>query len=157
MHGQAYDGASAMASEKRGCQGRIKSLNKLAVYTHCRSHVLNLSIASACQLQSVRNMMDVLNSVFIFFDTSPKRQTFFESVLESECSESSRKKLVGLCKTRWVERHVCFDVFYNFYSYIVKCLQYMVNPSLHEETNEDWSWDRQSKITAQGLLTSHFL
>ncbi|KAK3091798.1 hypothetical protein FSP39_022710 [Pinctada imbricata] len=36
----------------------------------------------------------------------------------------------------------------------MKCLQYMVNPSLHEETNEDWSWDRQSKITAQGLLTS---
>ena len=40
IRGQAYDGASAMASEKVGCQGRIKSVNKLAVYTHCRSHVL---------------------------------------------------------------------------------------------------------------------
>ena len=41
IRGQAYDGALAMASEKLSCQGRIKSANKLAVYTHCRSHVLN--------------------------------------------------------------------------------------------------------------------
>ena len=79
MRGQAYDGASAMASEKRGCQGRIKSLNQLALFTHCRSHVLNLSIASACKLPLVRNMKDVLNSVFIFFDSSPKRQRFLET------------------------------------------------------------------------------
>ena len=114
MRGQAYDGASAMASEKRGCQGRIKSLNQLALFTHCRSHVLNLSIASACKLPLVRNMIDVLNSVFIFFDSSPKRQRFLETSIENnESVDFSRKKLVGLCKTRWVERHVCFDVFYS--------------------------------------------
>ena len=99
-------------------------------------------------------MIEILNSVFIFFDSSPKRQGFLESVLESEGSESSRKKLVGLCKTRWVERHACFDVFYNLYTYIVKCLQYMLNPGFNEKSDEDWSWDRQTKVTAQGLLTS---
>jgi hypothetical protein len=67
-----------MAGEKQGCQAKIKSLNKKALYTHCRSHILNLSIASACKLQQVRNMIDVLNSVFLFFDNSPKRQRFLE-------------------------------------------------------------------------------
>ena len=76
MRGQAYDGAAAMSSEKQGCQGQIKRLNKLAIYTHCRSHVLNLSIASACKLPLVRNMIDVINSVFLFFDQSPKNNRF---------------------------------------------------------------------------------
>ena len=44
MRGQAYEGAAAMASVKVGCQARIASMNKLAVYTHCRNHVLNLNI-----------------------------------------------------------------------------------------------------------------
>ena len=155
MRGQAYDGAAAMASEKRGCQGRMKSLNQLALFTHCRSHVLNLSVASACKLPLVRNMIDVLNSVFIFFDSSPKRQGFFENIIENDGSvDFSKKKLVGLCKTRWVERHICFDVFYTMYKFVIKCLQHIINQNLDESTSEDWSWDRQTKVTAQGLLAS---
>ncbi|XP_056009380.1 52 kDa repressor of the inhibitor of the protein kinase-like [Ostrea edulis] len=155
MRGQAYDGAAAMASEKRGCQGRIKYLNQLALYTHCRSHVLNLSIASACKLPLVRNMIDVLHSVFIFIDSSPKRQGFLETIIENDGSvDFSRKKLVGLCKTRWVERHICFDVFYTMYKFVIKCLQHILNQNLDESTSEDWSWDRQTKVTAQGLLAS---
>jgi hypothetical protein len=64
------------------------------------------------------------------------------------------KNTCWACKTRWVERHVCFDVFYKLYAYIVKCLQYILNPSLHEKSNEEWFWDRQTKVKAQGLLTS---
>lgn len=37
MRGQSYDGASAMASDKRGAQATIKEKNPLALYTHCRS------------------------------------------------------------------------------------------------------------------------
>ena len=100
-------------------------------------------------------MIDVLNSVFIFFDSSPKRQRFLETSIENDESvDFSRKKLVGLCKTRWVERHVCFDVFYSIYKCVVKCLQNILNQNLNESTDEDWSWDRQTKVTAQGLLTS---
>ena len=71
--GQAYDGASAMSSN---ISGVIPELAPLAVYTHCRSHVLNLSIAATCQLPEVRNMIDGINSTFLFFHNSPKRQKF---------------------------------------------------------------------------------
>ena len=115
MRGQAYVGAKAMSSEKQGCQGRIKRLNKLAIYTHCRSHVLNLSIASACKLPLVRNMIE---SFFSFINL--RKRNRFLSILEVEDSDYAKKKLVGLCKTRWVERHVCFDTCYHLYGYIVK-------------------------------------
>ena len=59
--GQAYDGASAMVSEKVRVQARIRTIS---LYTHCRSHVLNLSIASACTIPIIRNMIGVINEVF---------------------------------------------------------------------------------------------
>ena len=66
----------------------------------------------------------------------------------------SVKKVLGLCKTRWAERHTCYDVFYDMYAVIVECLQYILNPSLDESTQDEWSWDAQTKVTAQGLLAS---
>ena len=72
--GQAYDGSSAMSSEACGVQGRIRRIAPMALYTHCNSHVLNLSVAAACRLTSVRNMIGTLNETFLFFHFSPKRQ-----------------------------------------------------------------------------------
>ena len=54
--GQAYDGASAMSSEACGVQGRIRRIASMTLYTHCNSHVLNLSVAATCRLTSVRNI-----------------------------------------------------------------------------------------------------
>ena len=61
--GQGYDGASCMSSQKAGVQSRIKALSPLALYMHCRCHVLNLSIASACSIPVVKNMIGVINEV----------------------------------------------------------------------------------------------
>ncbi|KAI6657180.1 52 kDa repressor of the inhibitor of the protein kinase-like [Oopsacas minuta] len=72
--GQCYGGASCMSSNNVGVQARIKQVSPFALYVHCHSHVLNLSIASACKLPTIRNMIDTLNSIFLFFDLSPKRQ-----------------------------------------------------------------------------------
>lgn len=91
--GQTYDGAAAMSSERVGVQARIKEVCPLAIYTHCRSHVLNLSIASACKVSQIRCVVDVINEVFIFFSSSPKRQRFFEHVLDKLGSTSRKIKL----------------------------------------------------------------
>lgn len=48
--GQAYNCASAMSSEACGMQGKIWRIAPMALYTHCNSHVLNLSVAAACRL-----------------------------------------------------------------------------------------------------------
>ena len=65
--GQAYDGPAATSSQACGVQGRIKRIAPTALYTHCNSLVLNLSVAAACRLTPVRNMIGTLNKTFHFF------------------------------------------------------------------------------------------
>ena len=145
--GQSYDGAPSMSSEKVGVQRRIREESPRALYSHCKSHILNLSIAGACKDPNIRNMVDTINEVYLFYSSSPKRQSFLENILE-ENSESRKRKLPGLCKTRWVERHTCFESFYELYPYIIMCLQQIAQPE-----DDSWSWDKDNKIRAQGLET----
>ena len=48
--GQAYDGAAAMSGAVNGAAAQIRSLHPLAIYQHCRSHCLNLSIMKAATI-----------------------------------------------------------------------------------------------------------
>ena len=45
----------------------------LQAMLHCRSHLLNLCVASACSIPLVRNMMSHVKSVSDFFNMHPKR------------------------------------------------------------------------------------
>lgn len=72
-----------MSLQKVGAQSRIKALSPLALYMHCHCHVLNLSIASACSIPVIQNMIGVINEVYLFFNSSPKRQNYFEHILEA--------------------------------------------------------------------------
>lgn len=47
--GQAYDGASNMSGTNTGTAAHIQRKNPRAVYSHCRSHVLNLSLVKSCK------------------------------------------------------------------------------------------------------------
>jgi hypothetical protein len=76
IRGQAYNGVSAMSSPNVGAQARAKEIQPLALLTHCCSHVLNLSIATSCQIQAIRNMRGTINEVFIFFIHHQKGKDF---------------------------------------------------------------------------------
>ena len=154
MRGQSYDGASAMASEKRGVQAIIKQTNPLALYTHCRSHVLSLAIGKACKVEALRNMVDVINDIHLFFHLSPKRQRFLEAVLDSYAPDSRVTKLKGLCKTRWTERHDCLDMFHSLYEYIFTCMHAMVQPGEYTNIESSWDWDAETRTRAQGFMIS---
>ena len=137
-----------MSSSRVGVQTRIRALAPRALYVHCNSHVLNLSIASSCQIQAIKNMIDTINETFTFFHFSPKRQRFFESILDKEIESHAVKKLKGLCKTQWVERHTCYETFYSPYPNVCLCLQEMLHPS---QENARWNWDGETLAKAQGL------
>lgn len=87
-----------MSSMRVGVQARIKEVSPLSLYVHCNSHVLNLTIAEACKLPCVRDMIDSINEVYLFFHNSPKRQAFFELVIEKQEISSKVKKLKGCVK-----------------------------------------------------------
>ena len=161
--GQAYDGASNMSSCRVGVQARIKQIVPQALYIHCSNHILNLSIAAACKIPSIRDTIDVLNAVFLFFDMSPKRQRLLERVLEVYECESRVKKLKGLCKTRWVERHTCYETFDELYIFIIITLEALLDPGSfnnvyyslkNEGESEFWKWDPDTRVRARGMLSS---
>ena len=157
IRGQAYDGAAVMASDIAGIQAKIKDISPLAVYTHCYAHCLNLSIAAACKAQEVRNLIGLINEIYLFLNNSPKRQRAFELTLQVHLPDSNHKKLAGMCKTRWVERQTCLEVFLELYESVVIFLDSNVSPNDYPDLLSaagKWDWDRETRVRAEGLKAS---
>ncbi|XP_062511260.1 zinc finger MYM-type protein 1-like [Corticium candelabrum] len=75
LRGQGYDGASVMSGKVSGVSARILELQQKAIYHHCRSHRLNLVIASSCrQVPSIRDLFESLGTLTWFLGGSPKRK-----------------------------------------------------------------------------------
>ena len=147
--GQGYDGASNMSASTRGVQARIREASPLALYTHCQSHQLNLCIVKVCSIPKIRNASGVISEIAKFFNYSPKRQHFFEHVIESETPTANKKKLKDLCRTRWVQRIDSYTVFYDLYAPIVKTMEHI---STCNSEHGNWSWDTESLTKARGFL-----
>ena len=64
LRGQAYDGASNMSGQYKGCAAIIQRKYPKALYSHCCSHVLNLAVVNACDCIQVPNLFAVMASVF---------------------------------------------------------------------------------------------
>ena len=139
--GQCYDGALSMSSLNVGCQAEVKAKANLAFYQHCFSHCLNLVISYSCKIAEIRNMIDTINETFHFFHNSPKRQYFFEKVSASQCLWQKKQKMKGLSKTRWAERHECYESYFDMYESIALTFEAILNPddytSLFAETGDD--------------------
>ena len=67
------DGAGNMAQKYSKVATRIQRIYEKAVYVHCNLYVLNLCIASSCQIPIFRDMMGDIRSVSVFLNVSPKR------------------------------------------------------------------------------------
>ena len=80
--GQDSDGAAAVSGSKNGMAAHIIKENPKAIYTHCFSHRLNLSICKTCKIQSVANIMGQIKELSYFFNVSEPRQ-----LLLAECIE----------------------------------------------------------------------
>ena len=147
--GQGYDGASNMSSSTVGVQALIREVSPLALYTHCHSHQLNLCIVKACSITQIRNAGGLVSEIAKFFNYSPKRQHFFEHVIEAEAPNESKKKLKDLCRTRWVQRIDSYTVFYDLYPSLIKTMEAI---SIRSSEYGDWTWDTDTLIKARGFL-----
>lgn len=152
VRGQGYDGAANMAAKFKGVQARILGINPKALYFHCAAHCLNLCIVKACTVPAVKNMLAVLKQLSLFFSQSPKRQRKFEEVIgQADEVQTQRKKLVDLCRTRWVERHHAFETFASLSQLVFICLEQIVE--------ENWDGETVSKASGflHALCDSNFL
>ena len=101
LRGQAYDGAGAMAGRVKGVTSHITAKYPKAIYTHCASRRLNLCVVKCCSISEVNNVMQVADKIALFSNL-PKRQATLEIWIQDILLGEKRKKLKGMCRTRWV-------------------------------------------------------
>lgn len=116
-----------------------------AKYFHCAAYALNLCIVGMSNVIPVRNMWSTLRQVALFFNNSPKRQQFLEQFIATKIPESARKKVVDLCKTRWVARNDALSVFHQLYPAIVDTLTTI---------SIERGWNQDSSSAAASLLAN---
>ena len=121
--GQGYDGTGGMAGKVNGLSGILLQSNKLALYMHCHSHRLNLVVSSLTRTIALRNVMDAIKAISYFFNLPPKRQEHLEKVIKGNFPEVTMKKLLDVCRTRWLERIDGVDLFEDIFLAILMDLE----------------------------------
>ena len=153
--GQGYDDAASMSSQRVGVQANILTHAPNAAYVHCASHCLNLVVSHACSLQPIRNMIDKITQVCLFFNYSPKRNGLLTAVIQDQHPENGKKKpLITLCATRWVARIEAYDHFYASFKYTVFALEVIAHNMHHDKCPEQFygCWQTKTRTDASGLL-----
>lgn len=139
--GQGYDKASAMASGAAGAAAFVQKTAQLADYFHCVSHATNLSCSKCMNVPVIRNAHDSMAQVIGSFNSSAKRVNLHKKHAEKQV-DCDTGKLIGLCTTRFVERHAAVARFWSALPAVVNALQ----------EQEEWS-DRDASIKAHSLLS----
>ena len=118
------------------------------MYSHCAGHCLNLVIVHSCKIPFVRNTIDKMKEVCLFFNYSPKREGLLQSVISKEVLHAEKRKpLLNLCATGWAERHSAYSHFYASYVYMVYSLEVIAH-GLHQDKGYDHvqgNWAFQDK------------
>ena len=124
--GQGYDGAGAVAGHINGLSANILRLNEKALYTHCYSHRLNLAVCDSLTVVEVNTMLKQVKEVSNFINISQTRNIPFEdNVRNYSESESQKRRLVDVCRTRWVERIAGLDTFIELFVPLFNTLKEM--------------------------------
>ncbi|XP_025421184.1 zinc finger MYM-type protein 1-like [Sipha flava] len=131
--GQGYDRASAMSGYLHGAQEYIKKDFPMALYVHCSAHSLNLALANACSLPSIRNCISTIQTVGTFFRSSAQRSELLRTTIIETLSETKHTTLVALCETRWVYKHESVMRFKELYPAIIVALE-KLESSINKET-----------------------
>jgi len=121
---QCYDGASAMASELVGVAAQILQQAELADYCHCMAHWMNLSASQAVKVAAIRSAQIVVQEAASLFRTSAKKTAALKQCIEdADDTRVSKRQLISLCETRFLERHTAVVTFRQLFGFVAKALQ----------------------------------
>ena len=103
-----HDGAAAMDSERSGVTSIFQNESLLTYYFHWATHCLNLSAFADVKVSAIQNAENTARKVVKMCKTSAKKTALLKSCIKEDVASQGETKryLVGLCETRFVERHV---------------------------------------------------
>jgi hypothetical protein len=162
LHGQGYDGASAMSGSISGVAQRIKEFCPNAHFIHCLAHCLNLAVSDAGKtVPLLQNALDIVHQLVAFVRNSCKRQDIFTSVQQQSDSDQDwdnqeqqiasapvsrntcNTTLRPLCPTRWTVRACAINSVVCNYDHLMQTL---------ERIQADRTTPTDAASTARGLL-----
>ena len=120
--GQGYDGNAAVSVSKNSVAAHIIKKNLKAIYIHCISHRLNLSICKTCKIQSFANIMQQIKELSYCLNFSQPRQLFLLECIELYAPDQE-KILKDVCQPCWIERVNGMDIFEELLIPIIYCLE----------------------------------
>ena len=90
----------------------VQNKSPLEYYFHWAMHCLHLSTFAAVKVSAIQNAGNVARKVVKMFKTSAKKTALLKSCIEEHVSNQGETKrcFVGLCETRFVERHASLPV-----------------------------------------------
>jgi len=92
-----------MAGNEKGVAARISAKYPTVPYVHCFCHKLNLSVMKVVNAPMVQDMFDNVRVISDFFAKSPKRTEFYEEIFRQSTHDTEkRKKLINVCRTRYI-------------------------------------------------------
>ena len=113
-----------MSGKYRAAAAIIQHDYPKALYVHCVSHVLNLCVVAACIIQAIQNMMELWMKSASSSTASQNGNKSYKSILKIyQLEPLVKKKLMNLCKTRWVARIEGFEVFRDMLPALVSTLE----------------------------------
>ena len=124
---QTYDSARSMSGIYKGAQQKLSEiLERPIIYIPCIPHGSNLVIEHGCNAsQIVRNMYDILESLYVFFSSSTKRHDALKIKLQMT---EGALDLQNLSKTRWSARPDAVNAVWVSYDEICEALEYIRDP-----------------------------
>ncbi len=121
---QSYDYTSSMSGIYKGCQAKLKEyLGREVPYFPCLAHRVNTTVEHSCEASdAVCNMFDILQELFVFFTSSPKRYNVFHEIVKKSDVEGVLE-LRNLSATRWSARADSIRAVWSSYDDIVESLE----------------------------------
>ena len=134
---QTYDGAAVMAGEVSGLNKRIQDVFPSAIFIHCYSHSLNLTLQqSVANIKECRLFFQTLSGLATFFSKSTKRTYALKQFVQ--------KKLPSVAPTRWNFSSRLINTVNEYYTMLKAFFQDIL------DTSDEW--DSDAILKAQGLL-----
>ena len=78
---ECFDRAANMSGARKGLAARMKKSLTLSIYVHCHGHRLNMALQDTMIIiEPFKKVLGVIQSLYNFFEGSPKRHAFFKDI-----------------------------------------------------------------------------
>ena len=113
-----------MSGVFKGCQAKIKEhIGREVPYFPCLAHRVNTTVEHSCEASTAAcHMFEILQELFVFFTSSPKRYSVFRDKVSKGDVENALD-LTNLSATRWVARADSIRAVWSSYEEIVDALK----------------------------------